>query len=44
MELLFFAFVVLFLVRKISNLVWERELIKKKLGISNYNYLIEVKK
>ena len=39
MELLFFAFVVLFLVRKISNLVWERELVKKQIGKSNYEFL-----
>ena len=41
MEILFFAFVVLALVRKISDLVWERELVKKKLGESNYNYLLK---
>ena len=41
MEILFFAFIVLALVRKISDLVWERELVKKKLGESNYNYLLK---
>lgn len=44
MELLFFAFVVLSLVRKISNLVWEREVIKKQIGKSNYEFLTGVKK
>ena len=39
MEILFFAFVVLALVRKISDLVWEREQVKRNLGESNYNYL-----
>lgn len=39
MEILFFAFVVLFLVRKISNLVWEREVIKKQIGKSTYEFL-----
>jgi len=33
------VFVFFLLMKKISDLVWEREQVKRKLGESNYNYL-----
>lgn len=43
MEILFFAFVVICLIRKISNLIWEREVIKKQLGAPTYKFLTKEK-
>ena len=39
--ILILLFLFLFLIKKIADLFCERELVKKKIGESNYNYLLK---